>query len=106
MLRNQARRTTRLMQRWSRRHWLATSAGMCGFSLPAFLQLRAAAAPTANSHGTAKSCIIIYCWGGMSHHETWDPKPDAPPEVRGQFSPIATATPGVFISEHMPLLAQ
>src|SRR5437899_1704529 len=41
----------------------------------------------------------------MSHLETWDPKPEAPPEVRGEFRPIATATPGVFFSEHMPLLA-
>src|SRR5947199_6970049 len=42
----------------------------------------------------------------MSNNETWDPKPDAPPEVRGEFLPISTATPGVFLSEHMPLLAR
>src|SRR2546423_13103112 len=95
----------RIVNRFTRRHWLAAAAQLCGISLPAFLQLRAAAAPTA-ARGKAKSCIIIYCWGGMSHHESWDPKPDAPPEVRGQFSPIPTATPGIFLSEHMPLLAQ
>ncbi|MCI0360232.1 MAG: DUF1501 domain-containing protein [Planctomycetaceae bacterium] len=42
----------------------------------------------------------------MSHLETWDPKPDAPAEVRGEFSPISTATPGIHIGEHLPLLAQ
>jgi hypothetical protein len=42
----------------------------------------------------------------MSHFESWDPKPDAPVEIRGQFSPIPTNTPGIFLSEHMPLLAQ
>jgi uncharacterized protein DUF1501 len=90
----------------SRRDWLAATAKLGSLSLPAFLQLRASAAPTAAARGKAKSCIIIYCWGGMSHHESWDPKPDAPPEIRGQFSPIPTATPGTFLSEHLPLLAK
>jgi hypothetical protein len=101
-----SKRIARLTERWTRRGWLATTAGMCGISLPAFLQLRGTAAAGASAPGKAKSCIIIYCWGGMSHHETWDPKPDAPPEVRGEFAPIATATPGTVVSEHMPLLAQ
>ena len=55
--------------------------------------------------GRAKSCIILYCWGGMSHLDAWDLKPEAPSEVRGEFSPIQTATPGILISEHMPRLA-
>jgi hypothetical protein len=42
----------------------------------------------------------------MSHLESWDPKPDAPAEFRGEFVAIATATPGIQISEHMPLLAK
>src|SRR6476646_1214408 len=96
-----SKRIARLTERWTRRGWLATTAGMCGISLPAFLQLRGTAAAGASAPGKAKSCIIIYCWGGMSHHETWDPKPDAPPEVRGEFAPIATATPGTVVSEHM-----
>src|SRR4051812_35300120 len=87
-----SRTISRLTKRWTRRNWLATTAGTCGISLPAFLQLRAAAAPGANPPPKAKSCIIVYCWGGMSHHETWDPKPDAPAEVRGEFLPISTAT--------------
>jgi hypothetical protein len=93
------------IRRWSRRRWLATAAGIGGLSLPAFLQLRARAAPQ-TAPAKARSCIILYCWGGMSHHETWDPKPDAPLEIRGEFSPIETSTPGIFIGEHMPLLAR
>ncbi|HUY35038.1 MAG TPA: DUF1501 domain-containing protein [Pirellulales bacterium] len=91
----------------SRRKMLATAAGMYGISLPNFLQLQSLAATrNATLAGKAKSCIILYCWGGMSHLETWDPKPEAPAEVRGEFSPIQTATPGIHISEHMPLLAR
>ncbi|HQU44629.1 MAG TPA: DUF1501 domain-containing protein, partial [Pirellulales bacterium] len=56
--------------------------------------------------GKAKSCIVLYCWGGPSHIDTWDPKPEAPAEVRGQFAPIATATPGIQLGEHMPLIAK
>src|SRR5262245_56419003 len=99
-------RFANMVQRFSRRRMLATSASLCGLSLPGFLQFRSAAAGSTTPKGKAKSCIILYCWGGMSHHETWDPKPDAPVEVRGQFAPIATATPGIFIGEHMPLLAR
>jgi hypothetical protein len=95
-----------LLKRVSRRKLLATTVGMCGLSLPAFMQLQRSAAASAAPQGKAKSCIIVYCWGGMSHLESWDPKPDAPPEVRGEFAPISTATPGVQVSEHMPLLAQ
>jgi hypothetical protein len=87
---------------------LRTAVGTLGFSLPAFLRARyqaqANAAPRAG--GRAKSCIVLYCWGGMSHHETWDPKPNAPPEIRGEFRPIQTATPGIHIGEHMPLLSR
>jgi len=90
----------------SRRNMLATTAGLSGFSLPAFLQLRAHATPISPAGGKAKACIIVYCWGGMSHFESFDPKPDAPVNVRGEFAPISTATPGIQISEHLPLLAQ
>src|SRR5438874_6205290 len=82
---------------------------MFGLSLPGFLGLRQQALVQANPaavSGRAKSCIVLYCWGGMSHLETWDPKPDAPREVRGDYRPIATATPGVWVGEYMPLLAK
>jgi hypothetical protein len=82
---------------------------MIGLSLPGFLGLRRLAqaqGQPARKGGRAKSCIILYCWGGMSHLETWDPKSDAPREVRGDYRSIPTATPGVRVGEYMPLLAQ
>lgn len=91
----------------TRRSWLRTSVGAMGLSLPQLLRLNRARAAAGNSHfGQAKSCIVLYCWGGISHIDTWDPKPEAPAEVRGEFAPIATATPGIQFSEHMPLLAK
>jgi len=50
--------------------------------------------------------IYIFLSGGLAQHESFDPKPDAPEEIRGEFRPIATATPGLFICEHLPMLAQ
>lgn len=83
-------------------------AGLLGLSLPEFLRLRSQAGERSSSDGfgRAKSCIVLYCWGGMSHIDTWDLKPAAPAEIRGEFKPIATATPGIFVGEHMPLLAR
>src|SRR6516225_2341357 len=91
----------------SRRRFLRQiGVGTLGLSFTDLLAARhAARADTALPH-RARSCIVLYCWGGMSHHETWDPKPDAPAEYRGEFRPIATAVPGIRVGEHMPLLAQ
>ncbi|MDA1013354.1 MAG: DUF1501 domain-containing protein [Planctomycetota bacterium] len=86
----------------TRRESLNAGAAIAGVSLASMLQMQSHAAPSRRE----KSCIVIYCWGGISHHESWDPKPDAPKEIRGIFNPISTATPGVFVSEHIPLLAQ
>ena len=91
----------------SRRQVLATSLGYAGLSLTDFLQLQSIAREKKNeTKGKAKSCIILFAWGGMSHLETWDPKPDAPKEIRGSFDTIPTATPGIHIGEHMPYLAK
>jgi len=54
---------------------------------------------------TAKRCILVYLLGGPSHLDMWDLKPNAPSEIRGPFDPIATQTPGIQISEHLPRLA-
>lgn len=62
-------------------------------------------APGVGSSAVAKSCILIWLDGGPTHHETFDPKPEAPAEIRGEFEPIATRTPGVYYSEHMVKLA-
>jgi hypothetical protein len=56
--------------------------------------------------GKAKSVLIVYTSGGMSQFETWDPKPNAPEEIRGSFGTIATSLPGVRFGEHMPLVAK
>ena len=91
----------------SRRQMLVNCAGIGGVSLHAFPRSRSLAASNITAPSPrAKSCILLYCWGGMSHLETWDLKPNAPAEVRGEFSPIQTATPGILIGEHLPLLAR
>jgi hypothetical protein len=53
-----------------------------------------------------KSCILIFCDGGQSHLDTFDMKPEAPAEVRGEFQPISTSVPGAFVSEHLPLTSR
>src|SRR5262245_58798560 len=54
----------------------------------------------------AKSVIFVFLHGGLSQLDSFDMKPDAPAEVRGEFKPIATRTPGIRICEHLPLLAR
>jgi hypothetical protein len=64
------------------------------------------AASTTGSFGRAKRCIVLFLLGGPPQHETWDPKPDAPTEVRGELSPIESATPGLRVGELMPRTAK
>ena len=52
--------------------------------------------------GSLRSCILIFYYGGPSHLDTWDMKPQAPREVRGEFQSIATNVPGMRVSEHLP----
>src|SRR4051812_17665836 len=56
--------------------------------------------------GKAKSVLFISLFGGPSHQDIWDMKPDAPAEVRGEFKPIKTNVPGIEICEHLPKLAR
>lgn len=78
-----------------------------GLRLP---DLAAGAGPTAGvvggSFGRAKSCIVLFLMGGPSQHSTWDPKPDAPAEVRGEFGPIASRVPGLSLSSLLPMTAR
>jgi hypothetical protein len=77
------------------------------FALGAFLLPRAASATGAASRPPrARGTIFIMLEGGMSHLESWDPKPNAPAEVRGEFGTIATTVPGLRVSEHLPRLAR
>lgn len=95
-----------------------------GLSLAQFLRLEhlQAANPTTGAAGSpvaknsiAKApaakkrdvnCIFIFIIGGMAHQDLWDPKPDAPPELRGDFTPIGTAVPGLFVSNLLPHVAR
>src|SRR5688572_3545141 len=52
------------------------------------------------------SCILLFYYGVPSHLDTWDLKPHAPAEIRGQFRPIGTRVPGLYISEHLPHCAR
>lgn len=81
--------------------------GALGLTLPQLLSLPAAEKRNASrGFGRAKSCIVLFAWGGISHLDTWDPKPDAPSEIRGEFLPINTSVSGIQVGEHMPLLAR
>jgi len=92
----------------SRRQALrAGSLGLLGLGLPDLLSCKSPAqASTSGSFGRAKACILLFMWGGPAQQDTWDPKPGAPAEFRGDFSPISTKVPGIHICEHFPLLAQ
>jgi hypothetical protein len=99
---------TRLCDSITRREALRVGGlSALGLSLPELLSARAAgpAAGGAPGFGRARSCIILWMTGGPSQHETWDPKPDAPAEVRGPFRTIPTRLPGVRVCEHMPRCA-
>ncbi len=94
-----------------RREFLrAGGLGLFGLNLPTLLHARdlspVKGPNIASSFGKAKACILLFMWGGPAQQETWDLKPDAPDNVRGEFKPIATNVPGLSISEHFPLLAQ
>jgi hypothetical protein len=105
-------RGARLCDGMTRREVLqAGSLSLLGLSLPALIRARqaeaAARAPAAQAtRGKAKACIVLFLMGGPPQHSTWDPKPDAPAEVRGEFKPIATAVPGIQIGELMPHTAR
>ncbi len=79
----------------------AGTASLFGLGLPDLL-----AARSPSRRGPAKACIVLFMWGGPAQQDTWDLKPDAPAEYRGDFKPIATKVPGVQICEHLPRLAQ
>jgi len=65
-----------------------------------------AAAPRQAAKARLRSCILIFCDGGPSHIDTFDMKPDAPAEARGEFRPIATSVPGLRVCEHLPRTAR
>ena len=94
----------------TRRDALRLSAA--GLSLPSLLAMQSrtqamgAVAPGVRSFGKAKRCIVLFAWGGMSHIDTWDLKPDAGSDVKSAFGSIPTRIPGYHVCEHLPRLAK
>ncbi|MFT5470557.1 MAG: hypothetical protein ACI8UO_005686 [Verrucomicrobiales bacterium] len=85
---------------FTRRRWLAGGGGLAGSLLwPKLLRAQ-------NANPPAKRAILIYLQGGLSHYESFDPKPEAPLAYRGEFKNIPTSIPGIHFSEHLPRLAK
>src|SRR6266446_104143 len=79
-----------------------------GLSLADLLRLEAARAGEAvpASRARAKNVLLVYLGGGMTHHDTFDPKPDAPPEIRGKYGTLPTKVSGIRYTEQMPKMAE
>jgi uncharacterized protein (DUF1501 family) len=87
----------------SRREFLTVGGlSVLGLTLPGFLRLQKLSAASAKN---SVNCILLWMQGGPSHVDTFDPKPDAPIEIRGEFGTVPTTLPGVHLVEHLPLLA-
>lgn len=90
--------------RISRRQMIqAGAASYLGLGLPQLLRAKESQSAT---HASADACIVIFLNGGPSHLDMWDPKPDAPAEIRGEFGTIPTSVPGVRFGEHIPKFAK
>ena len=91
----------------SRRTMLqAGSIGLLGLGDNHVAALRDASANSGSTGQKVQSVILVFLSGGLTQHDSFDPKPDAPDTIRGEFNPIDTATPGIQICEHLPMLAQ
>src|SRR5215213_9808130 len=97
---------SRLCDGLNRREWLRVGGlGALGLSTADLLgPNRVLSAPKAGR--PAKSCIFLFLLGGPPQHETWDPKPDAPAEIRGDIGSIPSAVTGLRVGELMPRTAQ
>src|SRR5689334_8005430 len=93
--------------RATRRDFLRLGA-LGGLTLPALLRASSArpAKGAVPSFGKAKRCVLLFLTGGPPQHDTWDMKPDAPAEIRGELKPIATSVPGLRVCELFPRLAK
>jgi hypothetical protein len=104
-----AQHRSRLCNGVSRRDFLRVGAlAPLGLSLANLLSLEKAnaAAPAAGGRPRAKSVILVFLGGGISHHDTFDPKADAVEEIRGKYGRIATSVPGLEVTELLPKMAQ
>src|SRR5262245_1614345 len=106
-----AGQSTRTCEGLSRREWLrAGGLSTLGLSLPVLGSARAHSLasdrPRPSSFGRARSCIVLFLFGAPAHQDLWDLKPRAPSKIRGEFQPIPTSVPDLFVGEHIPKLAQ
>jgi hypothetical protein len=102
-------KNVRLCEGLTRRQWLRVGGlGVAGLTLADLLHGRAAGAkrPAQGSFGRARSCILCFLFGAPAHQDIWDLKPDAPADVRGEFKPIASSVPGLWLGEHVPQTAR
>jgi hypothetical protein len=89
----------------NRRQALQIAGGAIGLNLSGLWQAQLAAA--ASLHAPAiKACIIVFYYGGPSHLDTYDMKPAAPSDVRGEFTSIASSAPGISVCEHLPMMSR
>jgi len=95
----------RLCDDLDRREWLRIGGlAAFGLSLPTLLAARQSASASREPKG--KACIVLFLLGAPPQQETWDPKPDSPPEARGDLKAIQSATPGLLVGELMPKTAR
>jgi len=93
--------------KFTRRDMLQAGAiGVMGLSLSDILAMKATASQERQRRESPKSVIYIFLSGGLAQQDSFDPKPDAPDMIRGEFSPIRTRLPGVLMCEHLPKLAE
>jgi Protein of unknown function (DUF1501) len=99
---------TRLCNGGTRRDFLQVgSLGVCGLSLAGLLRQEAAAKEAGGGRvARAKSVILVYLGGGLTHHDSFDMKPEAPAEIRGKYSPIESNVAGTQVGELLPRMAQ
>ncbi len=91
----------------NRRQFLQVGgAGVAGLSLPTLLRAEQQAKSTGKTLGEDLNIVVLWMQGGVSHQDSFDPKPNAPAEIRGEFDVIQTSLPGVQICEHLPRMAQ
>ena len=83
----------------------ASASGGLGLSLSGLWQAQALAESN-KSAAKIRACVVVFYYGGPSHVDTYDLKPNAPADVRGEFQPIASSAPGVMVSEHLPRMAK
>src|SRR6202051_3312013 len=91
----------------SRRDFLRVGTlGALGLSLPGLLKANAAQSSAKTHKNRARSVLLVYLGGGLSHHDSFDLKPDAPEEIRGIYRPISSNVPGTQVAELLPRMAR